>query len=63
MNLFRRVVIIVAVIVILIGAGIAFLNARPASGPETTRGPLGNFDAETQSLIARAERTVFLIPF
>jgi len=36
---------------------------RSASVPEKTREPLGNFDAETQSLIANAKRVVFLIPF
>jgi hypothetical protein len=59
----RRVAGIVAVSVILIGAGIAFLNARPTSDPIATHGPLGNFDPETQALIAGAERVVFLIPF
>jgi alpha-mannosidase len=47
----------------LIGGMILFGCARPAPGPEKTREPLGNFDPETQSLIARAERVVFLIPF
>ena len=36
---------------------------RPVSRPEVTREPLGNFDPETQSLISRAERVVFVIPF
>ena len=57
----RRGAVIAGVLVLLIGAGVAFLNARPA--PRETRAPLGNFDSETQSLIARAERVVFLIPF
>lgn len=47
----------------LIGGLILFGCARPAPGPEETREPLGNFDPETQSLIARAEHVVFLIPF
>ncbi|HQV92872.1 MAG TPA: glycoside hydrolase family 38 C-terminal domain-containing protein [Anaerolineales bacterium] len=47
----------------LIGGAILFGCARPAPRPEETREPLGNFDPETQSLIARAERVVFLIPF
>jgi len=59
----RRAAVIVAASVILIGAGIAFLYARPASDPKATRDPLGNFDPETQALISRAERVVFLIPF
>ena len=59
----RRVVVIAAVIAILIGAGIAFLNARSASDPGETRELLGNFDSETQSLISGAKRVVFLIPF
>ncbi|MEP6895013.1 MAG: glycoside hydrolase family 38 C-terminal domain-containing protein, partial [Chloroflexota bacterium] len=54
---------VVTVVVILIGAGIAFLIAHPASSPEKTREPLGNFDAETQSRIANAKHVVFLIPF
>jgi len=63
MKLPRRVIIIVVVLAILIGTGIAFLNARSASGPEKTRVPLGNFDSQTQSLIANAKRVVFLVPF
>jgi alpha-mannosidase len=63
MKPFRRVVVIAAVSAILIVAGIAFLSARPTSGPEESRGPLGNFDSETQTLIADAQRVVFLIPF
>ena len=59
----RRLVVIVSVSAILIGAGIVFLSGRLVSGPEGTRKPLGNFDSETQALIARAERVVFLIPF
>ena len=49
--------------VILIGGMILFGCARPASRPEKTREPLGNFDSATQSLIANAKRVVFLIPF
>ena len=63
MKPYRRVVIIAAMIAILIGTGIAFFNARPASGPEKTRKSIGNFDSSTQSLISRADRVVFLIPF
>ena len=59
----RRIVVMVAVIAILIGAGIVFLSGRPASNPGEKGKPLGNFDPETQSLISRAERVVFLIPF
>jgi alpha-mannosidase len=59
----RRAAGIVAVSLILIGAGIVFLSARPSSDPNATPGPLGNFDPETQALIAGAERVVFLIPF
>ena len=47
----------------LIGGIILFGCARPAPRPEETREPLGNFDPETQSLIAHAKRVVFLIPF
>ncbi|MDQ3005881.1 MAG: hypothetical protein M3R47_10955 [Chloroflexota bacterium] len=61
MRSFRlRVALLVA---ILIGMLILFVSTRPASDPRVTREPLGNFDPETQSLIARAERVVFLIPF
>ena len=63
MKPFGRVVVIVGVIAILIGAGTVFLNARQASGSETTREPLGNFDPVTHSLISHADRVVFLIPF
>jgi len=48
---------------ILIGALVILYVARQASGPGKTREPLGNFDSETQSLISRAKRVVFLIPF
>jgi glycosyl hydrolase family 38 len=51
------------VVGIMLGALMIFLVARPASSPEKTREPLGNFDAETQSLITKAKRVVFLIPF
>jgi len=59
----RRVVFIAAVIAILIGAGIVFLSARPASNPGEKGESLGNFDSETHSLISSANRVVFLIPF
>jgi hypothetical protein len=49
--------------VMLIGGMILLGCARSAPGPDVTREPRGNFDSETQSLIARAERVVFLIPF
>jgi len=48
---------------ILIGGGMLFGCTRPAPGPEVTREPLGNFDSETQAMIAEAERVVFIIPF
>jgi len=54
-----RVVIACALIGVL---AILVAGCQPTS-PETTRDPMGNFDAETQSLISRAERVVFLIPF
>jgi|GEM_PF-1569860 len=50
-------------VVILLGVLILFVSTRPASGPGVTRDPLGNFDSETQAMIAKAERVVFLIPF
>lgn len=49
-------------VVILIGC-LSIGCTTPASGPEVTREPLGNFDSETRALIARSERVVFLIPF
>ena len=48
---------------ILIGGVILFGCARLAPDPRATLDPLGNFDPETQALIARAQRVVFLIPF
>ena len=63
MKPFRRGGVIAGVIAILIGAGIVFLSAHPASSPGEKSEPLGNFDAETRSLISGAERVVFLIPF
>ena len=50
-------------VTILIGGAIFFGCARPVSSPEGTRGPIGDFDSEARSLISRAERVVFLIPF
>lgn len=61
MKAFWRVRLVPAVIIGLIV--IVFLNTRLALGPEKIRQPLGIFDAETQSLISRSERVVFLIPF
>ena len=61
MKSFWRVRFVPAVIIVLIV--IVFLSTRLALGPEKIRQPLGNFDAETQSLISRSERVVFLIPF
>ncbi|HKI53241.1 MAG TPA: hypothetical protein VJ987_03885, partial [Anaerolineales bacterium] len=49
--------------VILIGGMIIFGCARPVSVPDENREPLGHFDPTTQSLIAKAKRVVFLIPF
>jgi hypothetical protein len=49
--------------VMLIGGMILLGCARSAPGPDVTREPLGNFDPETQSLISRSERVVFVIPF
>jgi len=51
------------VTMVLIGSMVLSGCARPASGPEKTRKPLGNFDPTTQSLIAKAKRVVFLVPF
>ncbi|MFN8388335.1 MAG: hypothetical protein U0X92_18235 [Anaerolineales bacterium] len=39
------------------------MRATNSKSRKERREPLGNFDHETQSLIARAERVVFLIPF
>jgi hypothetical protein len=41
---------------ILLGALVLFVRTRPASNPDTISEPLGKFDPETRSLIARAER-------
>jgi hypothetical protein len=55
---------IALVATILIGATIMLLAGVPqVSGPEKTQRSLGNFDDETRSLLSRAERVVFLIPF
>ena len=55
---------IALVATILVGATIMLLSWAPqVSGPEKTRQSLGNFDDETRSLLLRAERVVFLIPF
>jgi alpha-mannosidase len=61
MKAFWRFRFVPAVIIVLIV--IVFLYTRLALGSEKIRQPLGNFDAETQSLISRSERVVFLIPF
>jgi hypothetical protein len=61
MNVFWRFRFVLAVIIVLIV--IVLLYTRLVPGPEEIREPLGNFDAETQSLISRSERVVFLIPF
>jgi hypothetical protein len=61
MKAFWRFRFVPAVIIVLIV--IVFLYTRLAPGSERIRQPLGNFDAETQSLISRSERVVFLIPF
>ena len=56
--------IVYGLIVILLGTLIMFfVSTRPASSPEVMREPVGNFDAETQTMIASANRVVFLIPF
>ena len=59
MNSFRRALLSAILIGVLLLSGCA----RSAPGSEETPEPLGNFDPETQSLIARAERVVFIIPF
>jgi len=48
---------------ILVGGIILFGCVHPALGPEKRRESLGNFDPETQALIANTKRVVFLIPF
>ncbi len=63
MKSFPRIAIILAIITILVGVLILFVSTRPAPGPKVMREPIGNFDAETQSLISSADRVVFLIPF
>ncbi len=63
MKSFPRIAFIFAIITILVGVLILFVSTRPAPGPKVIREPIGNFDAETQSLISSADRVVFLIPF
>src|SRR5689334_13021768 len=63
MKIPARVVVIALISIILIGAGFAFFYARPDLSPSQTREPPGNFDAKTQSLIARSKQVVFLVPF
>jgi hypothetical protein len=60
---YLRRVLVIAAIAILIGAGLIFLYLRPTFGLGKTPESLGNFDSQTQSLISRAGRIVFLIPF
>ena len=56
--------IVYGLIAILLGVlAMLFVSTRQASRPEVTREPVGNFDAETQTMIASAKRVVFLIPF
>jgi alpha-mannosidase len=51
-------------IAIIVGATIMFLViTRQFWSPGKARESLGNFDSETHSLISRADRVVFLIPF
>jgi len=52
-----------SLVAILIWGMILFGCTHPASVPEKIREPLGNFDTETQSLIAKTKRVVFVIPF
>ena len=63
MKLPARRVFIAFASLILIGAVIAWVYLRPVLSPEKRHEVLGNFDAQTQSLISRADRVVFLIPF
>lgn len=59
-----RNIIVYGLIVILLGTLVMlFVSTRQASRPELTREPVGNFDAETQTMIASAKRVAFLIPF
>src|SRR5689334_15902614 len=62
MNYLRRVLVIAAVAA-LVGAGLIFFYLRPDLGLGQIPGPLGNFDAQTQSLISHSDRVVFLVPF
>src|ERR1041385_4806273 len=62
MNYLRRVLVIAAVAA-LVGAGLIFFYLRPTLGLRQIPGPLGNFDAQTQSLISHSARVVFLVPF
>ncbi len=59
----RRVLVIAAIAVLVLGAGLIFFYLRPTLVLGKRPGPLGNFDAQTQSLIARSDRVVFLVPF
>src|SRR6266498_5636670 len=60
---YLRRVLVIAAIAALMGAGLIFFYLRPTLVLGKRPGPLGNFDAQTQSLIARSDRVVFLIPF
>jgi hypothetical protein len=62
MKYLRRVRVIAA-IAALVGAGLIFFYLRPTLGLGQIPGPLGNFDAQTQSLISHSDRVVFLVPF
>lgn len=60
---YLRRVLVIAAIAALMGAGLIFFYLRPTLGLGKIPGPLGNFDAKTQSLISHSDRVVFLVPF
>jgi glycosyl hydrolase family 38 len=59
----RRVLVIAAIAALAVGVGLIFFYLRPTLGLGQIPGPLGNFDAQTQSLISHSDRVVFLVPF
>jgi hypothetical protein len=59
-----RNIIAYGLIAILLGAlGMLFTNTRQSSRSEVSRELVGNFDTETQAMIAGTDRIVFMIPF
>ncbi len=59
-----RLFIAFGVLAILLGAlEVLFVKTRQAPRPEVAYEPVGNFDSETQAMIAGTDRIVFMIPF